>query len=297
MNKYPSSFDKIRILPQSTRVESRSQCDTSTQLGSIELSVPLISAAMNSLFNYEFAFNLNAVGSLAVPPRNYVHYCQDIRVSSTGLATALEKAELAKNGILFWEQANGYMRQIEPIIKELKSQFPSVFVVGGTVADYDGAKWLEDIGFDAILLNIGVGEVCDTTTFTGVGLPAIASLMDIRNRGGLNIPLILSGGVRSIGEAVISIALGADIVMSGSLFKHCSDTKSGKTGIYYGEASEQNKGHKSHIEGKSIRVESNSETSIGVVNRFRDSLQSAMSYSDSFNLTEFRNKVKFVELQ
>jgi len=306
MNKYLSSWDKIRIIPQPSRVNSRTECNISCKLGNYLFDIPLLVASMHSLVTPYLIRNVEAEGSGVIQPR--LKHATDLVNSdklmlSTCLEHCLEDADRLYQrtetydkpvGILSIEIANGYMYRLADAIEKVKQRFPDLYVLAGTVADYVGAKFLQDSGADGVLLGIGVSPVCETTIRTGVGLPPIASLMDLQDSD-INIPIILCGGVRNYGDFCKAIALGADFVMSGSLFAGCLDTK--YPNRYWGEASETEKGNTMYVEGIEITVERKNKSSNDIIVDAKQALRSAMSYSNSIALDEFRRKVKVVEIE
>lgn len=298
MKSYLSSFDKLRIIPQISSVKSRSQCNTRVCIGGIYFDLPLMGASMHSLVNQSFINAMETNGSGVVQPRNTFLFTNR-PMYSVSMENALPTIETLMNTfedgfLIFIEIAHGGLWGMANIIDKIKSKYPDQWVVGGTVDNYQTAKFLEESGYDAILINVGNGAVCTTTNLTGVGLPIVASLLDIQDNGGLTIPIIVAGGV-DISGFVKSIALGADMVMSGRLFKNCKDTLAGETNLYYGEASEKHKGNRNHVEGK-IEVVESKETVYDVLKLAKESLQSAMSYSNSYNIVDFQRKVQLAIL-
>lgn len=294
MTKLLSSWDRIRIIPQLTEVESRKQCNTVQKIFYWDVDIPLIPASMHSIVSQDLLNRVELSGSFVPQPRDVFLYTTK-PCYSVSLDKALEVADrLSNNGVLFIEIANGYQwRRLEKVRSDLYNKYSNLPVVGGTVAEYEGAKFFQDIGYNGVLVGIGVGTVCDTTTNTGVGLPAVASLIDLKDKD-INIPIILSGGVRTYGDFCKAIALGADLVMSGSLFSRCADNKTYGT-LYWGEASKTQKENEEYIEGKTIELTPDKIT-LDVMKEAKQALQSAMSYSNSFNLREFRSKVIIKEL-
>lgn len=286
-------INNYRIVPQLTDVEHRSQCLTETKLGNFNLSVPLIVASMHSLVSQSMVQRVELAGSLVVQPRLNLNdwdnrFLCDRQAISVGLDDCLELAERMDYGsIISIEIANGYMRELGEKVKMVRKLRPDLYIMAGTICEENGAKYLSDCGANGILVGIGIGSACLTTKNTGVGLPLHIALPRVLSAN-LDNDIIVCGGVKCYGDVSICLGLGADFVMSGKLFSGCLDANSK---IYYGETSRLN-GKNNHIEGTQYITEESDKTSADVIQEMIEDLQSAMSYSDSFDLDEFRQKVK-----
>jgi len=106
-------------------------------------------------------------------------------------------------------------------LKPFASQeaLPSIGLLAGNVATYEGAKALIDAGADAVKVGIGPGSICTTRMVTGAGMPQITAIAEAyRAARESNIPIIADGGIKYSGEITKAIAAGASSVMIGSLF-------------------------------------------------------------------------------
>ena len=291
-------INNYRVVPQLTDVEHRSQCNTRKKLGKFDLSIPLIVASMHSLVSQSMVQKVELAGSLVVQPRlnlndwNNRFLCEKQAIS-VGLDDCLELAEMLDyDAIISIEIANGYMRELGEKVKMVRKLRPDLYIMAGTICEENGAKYLVDCGADGILVGIGIGSACLTTKNTGVGLPLHIALPRVLSAN-LDNDIIVCGGVRCYGDVAICLGLGADFVMSGSLFAGCLDAKSR---VYYGETSRLN-GKTNHIEGTQYVPEESGKTSDEVIQEMIDHLQSVMSYSDSFDLEEFQQKVKIERIK
>ncbi|WP_122088413.1 IMP dehydrogenase [Halalkalicoccus subterraneus] len=91
-------------------------------------------------------------------------------------------------------------------------------VVVGNVGTREAAEAI--VGFaDGLKVGIGPGSICTTRIVSGSGMPqitAVAQVADVAADRG--VPVIADGGIRYSGDAIKSIAAGADAVMLGSYF-------------------------------------------------------------------------------
>ena len=133
----------------------------------------------------------------------------------------LERASaLIQSGVdvLVVDSAHGHSEGVLDQIKELKSEFPDIELIGGNVATAEGAMALVKAGADGVKVGIGPGSICTTRIVTGVGVPqitAVANVADaLRSR---DIPVIADGGIRYSGDIAKAIAAGGHSVMLGGI--------------------------------------------------------------------------------
>lgn len=289
-------FRDVLLLPHTpTRLNSRAEADTHTQIGRIPLAVPAIVPSMHSLVTPDLINNVEGAGGLVVQPRGMLIEAQQIAVNSS-LTTAVDTAKritsITQNGILSIEIANGHMLRMRDTIKHVRDEFgQTVSIWAGTVATPEGVEYLARSGADAAIIGIGVGSACTTTEKTGVGYPMLQTILDCAN---CSIPIISAGGIREAGDFVKAIAAGADGAMVGGLLAGCSDTLD--THSYWGMASEAERLDGTYIEGRSISMVPRQQASKDVIRFLIEALQSAMSYCDCYTLKEFRTRAKFVEV-
>jgi IMP dehydrogenase len=116
------------------------------------------------------------------------------------------------------DTAHGHSRNVIDMVRTIKSKYPDTQVLAGNIATREAAAALIDAGADAVKVGIGPGSICTTRVVAGVGVPQITAIMDVaqatRPRG---IPLVADGGIRYSGDVAKAIAVGADVVMVGSL--------------------------------------------------------------------------------
>ncbi len=130
-------------------------------------------------------------------------------------------AELVKArvDVLAIDSAHGHSSRVLEAVREVKKRFPSVGLLAGNVATYDGAMALIDSGADAVKVGFGPGSICTTRVVTGAGMPQITAIAEAaRAAAKAGIPVIADGGVKYSGEVTKAIAAGASTVMIGSLF-------------------------------------------------------------------------------
>ena len=220
--------------------------------------------------------------------------------------------------------ANGHMEKLfvlcEKFVKLRKT--PSHKLMVGNIANPKTYQKFAELGVDYIRVGIGGGSGCLTSANTGVHYP-MASLInecyEIKKSGGYDTKIIADGGFKNYDDIIKAIALGADYVMLGGVLNKTLESSS-KTKLFkifnLSEENSQNIWNKfpalrKHFY-KKFRGMSTKEvqkkwgktkltTSEGIikynkveytlegwVNNFKDYLKSAMSYTNSKNLEEFK---------
>jgi IMP dehydrogenase len=142
----------------------------------------------------------------------------------------------ARADVLAIDSAHGHSSRVLEAVREVKKRFPSIGLLAGNVATYDGAKALIDAGADAVKVGIGPGSICTTRMVTGAGMPQVTAISEAyRAAREHNIPVIADGGIKYSGEITKAIAAGASTIMIGSLFAGV-DESPGETILYQGRS-------------------------------------------------------------
>lgn len=212
-----------------------------------------------------------------------------------------------------------------------------VYLIAGNIATKEGYRFLAKLEVDAVRVGIAGGAACETKTETGVFVPMVTSIIecvqerkiltffrtnkivpkyiskDEYNEEYLNeynkLPLIIAdGGIKTPSDMCKALAIGADLVMCGSLFAGTEEAPGEVKkfdGILYkfhaGAASfsvqkEQNP-------DKEVMYNEGNETLVKykgsvekIILRFKAGLQSSLSYLNSRNLNEYRKNKSIIEL-
>ncbi|MEK9788272.1 MAG: IMP dehydrogenase [Flavobacteriaceae bacterium] len=145
-------------------------------------------------------------------------------------------AALAAAGVdgIVIDTAHGHSKGVASVLKEIKKGFSTLDVTVGNIATAEAAKYLVDLGADAVKVGIGPGSICTTRVIAGVGYPQLSAIVEVRKAlAGSGVPLIADGGIRFTGDIPKAIAAGADSVMLGSLLAGTKESP-GETVIYEG---------------------------------------------------------------
>lgn len=324
------AFDDVLLTPKYSDIESRSEVDLSSKLGNDTFQLPIISAPMDTVTEYQLANALAAGGGLGIIHRynSIQEQINQLVLTSfkagcaipTDISDNMERANaLVRAGcrLLCVDVAHGHHVAVLATVRRLKETFPGIHIMAGNVATWLAARDLASFGADSIKIGIGGGSICSTRTMTGHGVPtfqAILNCFEIK-KDYPNVKLIADGGIKTPGDIVKSLAAGADFVMLGSMFAGTfespgevieevpgyaisSNHVSKKYKIYRGMASKDAqmdwRGKVGSMEGISTRIPLKG-TVKEILANIRTNVASGLSYSGARNLRELRERATFIK--
>lgn len=216
------------------------------------------------------------------------------------------------------DTAHGHTKGVASVLKEVKASFPNLDVVVGNIATGAAAKYLVDLGADAVKVGIGPGSICTTRIIAGVGYPQLSAVLQVAKAiKGSGIPIIADGGIRYTGDIPKAIAAGASSVMLGSLLAGTKESP-GETIIFegrkfksyrgMGSVEAMNKGSRDRYfqdieddikklvpEGIVGRVPYKGEL-VESIHQFIGGLKAGMGYCGASDIEVLKEKGKFVQL-
>jgi GMP reductase len=309
-------YDNVLLLPRKCRVESRSECDASVELGGRTFRIPVVPANMKTVLNESICEWMAQNGYFYVMHRFDLDNLQFTKsMQSKGvfasISLGVKKADYDTVDQMVAQKicpeyitidiAHGHADSVKNMITYLKQHLPSAFIIAGNVGTPEAIIDLENWGADATKVGIGPGKVCITKMKTGFGtggwqLSALKWCARVATK-----PIIADGGIREHGDIAKSIRFGATMVMIGSMLAGHEESP-GKTvevdgklfKEYYGSASDFNKGEYKHVEGKRI-LEPIKGKLAGTLREMEEDVQSSISYSGGKKLMDIR-KVNYVIL-
>jgi len=315
------TFDDVLLVPQYSKVKSRSDISLSQNLDSnIKLDIPIISSPMDTITEVKMAMALTTAGGLGIIHRYNSIEEQAAMVRSVATAGASNVAAAigvtsdfeerscalydAGARILCVDIAHGHHVLMERALKILKDIYgKSVHLMAGNVATLEGFNDLADWGADSIRCGIGGGSICSTRIQTGHGVPGLATILECA-QSDRDAKIIIDGGIKNSGDIVKALAAGADFVMLGSLVAGTTEssgqiityTDGSRRKAYRGMASEKAqkewRGKSSTPEGVATAVPYQGSVK-NIIKDLVGGIKSGCSYSGASNLKQLRGNVQF----
>ena len=327
------TFDDVLLLPRYSEVLP-SDTDISVKLtDQIDLKVPFLSSAMDTVTESEMAIAIAKSGGIGVVHRNLNIKKQTkeiIKVKKrnllVGAAVGTNKEDidraksLVANGcdLIVIDTAHGHSEKVLKILSKLKKIDKSTPICVGNIATGEAAKKLYNSGADIIKIGIGPGSICTTRMVAGVGVPQISAIMEVKKSlKNKKIKIISDGGIKFSGDIAKAIAAGADAIMMGSIFAGTSESPGKKFSIK-GKIYKQYRGmgsigamssgsanryfqkkfkDKSKFvpEGVEGRVEFKGNVS-KIIYQLKGGLKSSMGYIGAKNLKQIKKNAKFIKI-
>lgn len=308
-------YEDIQLVPNKCIVKSRSEIDTRIKFGPMTFNIPVVPANMQTVIDEKLAVWLAQNGYFYIMHR----FDEDERLPfvkrmhDQGLFASISVGvkpkehelidELAAQNLvpeyITIDIAHGHSDTVIEMIKHIKQAMPGVFVIAGNVGTPEGVRELENAGADATKVGIGPGKACITKLKTGFGtggwqLAAVRLCAKAASK-----PIIADGGIRNNGDIAKSVRFGASMVMIGSIFAGHEETPGEvveqdgqKYKVYYGSASQYQKGQYKNVEGKKLLVPYRGHIS-DTLREMQEDLQSSISYAGGKELMALR-KVDYV---
>lgn len=234
------TYDDVLLLPRFAEFQRQDISLQTSLTKHISLKLPFVSAPMDTVTESTLAIALAQLGGIGIIHRNLTieHQVEEIKKvksnnllvgAAIGASSGFEERALAliqaDVDILCIDSAHGHSASIIKAITWLKSLHPSIQIMAGNVATYDGAQALIQAGVDCLRVGMGPGAICTTRIISGMGVPqltAIAETSKAANPAG--IPVIADGGIKYSGDMVKAFAAGASMVMMGRMFAQTEES-------------------------------------------------------------------------
>lgn len=246
------TFDDLLLVPAYSEVVPADVCLKTRLSDRLVLKIPVVSAAMDTVTEYEMAKALALAGGLGFIHKNLsidtqaemvkaVKVCkgnEESAVDSYGMLlvgaavsvsiNTMDRVEALVNAgvdVITVDSAHGHSKGVLNTIQEIRSRYPKLDIVGGNIVTAQAALALIEAGANIVKVGVGPGSICTTRVVSGVGVPQLSAVMDVVSVAkDLNVAVIADGGIKLSGDIVKAIGAGADAVMLGGLLAGCEET-------------------------------------------------------------------------
>jgi len=244
------TFDDVTLVPQYSSILPH-ETITKTELSkNLKLNIPLLSSAMDTVTESKMAIAIARSGGLGIIHKNLNPKKQALEVKKVkknnmivGAAVGTNEKDIdrvyklleSKVDLIVVDTAHGHTKKVLTIIKKIKKISKNSIVCAGNIATGKAAKFLADSGADIVKVGIGPGSICTTRLVTGIGVPQLSAILDVKEAlKNYKTKIISDGGIKFSGDISKAIAAGADAVMIGSLFAGTTESP-GKIFKYKGK--------------------------------------------------------------
>ncbi len=327
------TFDDVLLLPQYSNILPSETNITLQLTKKINLKVPFLSSAMDTVTESKMAIAIAKEGGIGIIHRNLNIKDQTkeiIKVKKKKLfvgaavGTTNEDVDrvrsLINNGcdLIVIDTAHGHSEKVLNTLLKLKKINNKIPICVGNIATGEAAKKLYNSGADIIKVGIGPGSICTTRMVSGIGVPQISAIMNVKKAlKNKKIKIISDGGIKFSGDIAKALAAGADAIMMGSIFAGTEESPGKKfkiNGKFYkqyrgmgsigamssGSANryfQKNFKDKSKYvpEGVEGRVEYKGNVS-KIIYQLQGGLRSSMGYIGASDLNQIKKNAKFIKI-
>ena len=323
------NYKDIHLIPNYSRLKSRSQADTSLDWGRFRFKLPIVPANMASCIDLEKATWLAQNHYFYIMHRFYeydvilnwmrrMNKCYDI-LPFVSISVGIKERDVdlletivnenLRMDFVTVDVAHGDHEEVIDMLKYLRElkrlRYPELFIIGGNIATTDA--YLRMIPYcDAVKVGIACGASCITYNKTGFASPmfsTVQAIVEERRELGISdydvlpkhLPFVIAdGGISHNGDIAKALVAGADMVMAGSMFARCIDSPAmvdptDPTKKLYFGSASSMNGNRKNIEGRTISMPMNGMTYEQKFNEIKQDLTSAISYAGGNDLEAFRD--------
>ncbi len=233
------TFDDVTLAPKYSQILP-SEVSTLTQLSSyLKLRIPIISSAMDTVTESKMAIAIAKEGGIGVIHRNLnlndqIKEIKKVKSKNlpvgVAVGTSLEELKRAKDvlkyniDLIVVDTAHGHSKKVAETISKIKKIKPKkTALCAGNIATAEAAKFLCKLGVDIIKVGIGPGSICTTRLVSGIGVPQLSALLEVKKGINKKVKMISDGGIKFSGDIAKALAAGADAVMLGSMLAGTSE--------------------------------------------------------------------------
>lgn len=246
------TFDDLLLVPAYSQVVPADVQLKTRLCDGILLSIPVCSAAMDTVTESKMGIALAQAGGLGFIHKNLSSELQAEMVKEVKAAAVLSNSAVDVKGkllagaavgvsegtmarvqllveagvdIITVDSAHGHSAGVIETVRKIHEKYPNLPLVGGNIVTGDAAQALIQAGASVLKVGVGPGSICTTRIVSGVGVPQLTAVSDVvQVAKRYNVGVIADGGIKFSGDIVKALAAGADAVMLGGLLAGCEET-------------------------------------------------------------------------
>ncbi len=246
------TFDDLLLVPAYSQVVPADVQLKTRLCDGIFLSIPVCSAAMDTVTESKMGIALAQAGGLGFIHKNLSSERQAEMVKEVKAAAVLSNSAVDASGrllagaavgvsegtmvrvqllveagvdIITVDSAHGHSAGVIETVRKIHEKYPNLPLVGGNIVTGDAAQALIQAGASVLKVGVGPGSICTTRIVSGVGVPQLTAVSDVvQVAKRYNVGVIADGGIKFSGDIVKALAAGADAVMLGGLLAGCEET-------------------------------------------------------------------------
>ncbi len=246
------TFDDLLLVPAYSQVVPADVQLKTRLCDGIFLSIPVCSAAMDTVTESKMGIALAQAGGLGFIHKNLSSELQAEMVKEVKAAAVLSNSAVDARGkllagaavgvsegtmarvqllvdagvdIITVDSAHGHSAGVIETVRKIHDKYPNLPLVGGNIVTGDAAQALIQAGASVLKVGVGPGSICTTRIVSGVGVPQLTAVSDVvQVAKRYNVGVIADGGIKFSGDIVKALAAGADAVMLGGLLAGCEET-------------------------------------------------------------------------
>ncbi len=246
------TFDDLLLVPAYSQVVPADVQLKTRLCDGIFLSIPVCSAAMDTVTESKMGIALAQTGGLGFIHKNLSSERQAEMVKEVKAAAVLSNSAVDASGrllagaavgvsegtmvrvqllveagvdIITVDSAHGHSAGVIETVRKIHEKYPNLPLVGGNIVTGDAAQALIQAGASVLKVGVGPGSICTTRIVSGVGVPQLTAVSDVvQVAKRYNVGVIADGGIKFSGDIVKALAAGADAVMLGGLLAGCEET-------------------------------------------------------------------------
>ena len=246
------TFDDLLLVPAYSQVVPADVQLKTRLCDGILLSIPVCSAAMDTVTESKMGIALAQAGGLGFIHKNLSSDLQAEMVKEVKAAAVLTNSAVDAKGkllagaavgvsegtmarvqllveagvdIITVDSAHGHSAGVIETVRKIHEKYPNLPLVGGNIVTGDAAQALIQAGASVLKVGVGPGSICTTRIVSGVGVPQLTAVSDVvQVAKRYNVGVIADGGIKFSGDIVKALAAGADAVMLGGLLAGCEET-------------------------------------------------------------------------